>query len=73
MLLGKCISDFASNLNPGKNSDSFVSFRTAGAGPGDVESLVTIPIEDSIDSLEKVKTVASRSQENVSIITIEFG
>ena len=38
-----------------------VSTILPGAGPSDVESLVTVPIEDSINSLEKVKTVTSTS------------
>ncbi|MBI3342460.1 efflux RND transporter permease subunit, partial [Candidatus Curtissbacteria bacterium] len=43
-----------------------------GAGPSDVESLVTIPMEDALSGLPNVTTVTSTSQENVSIITIEF-
>ncbi len=43
-----------------------------GANPADVESLVTIPIEDSINGLSKVKTVQSNSLESVSTITVEF-
>src|ERR1700712_3648327 len=33
-----------------------------GASPDSIESLVTIPIEDSVTSLQKVKTVTSSSQ-----------
>ena len=43
-----------------------------GAAPSDVESLVTIPIEDSLNSLNDVKNVTSTSQTNVSTITLEF-
>lgn len=43
-----------------------------GANPHDVESLVTIPLEDSINGLSKVKTVQSSSSESVSTITVEF-
>ena len=43
-----------------------------GANPADVESLVTIPIEDSINGLSKVKTVQSNSLESVSTMTVEF-
>lgn len=49
-----------------------VSTILPGANPGDVESLVTVPIENSINSLENVKTVTSTSQDGVSITTIEF-
>lgn len=43
-----------------------------GAGPSDVESLVTIPIEDKLRSLKGVDTVSSSSLDNVSAITIQF-
>lgn len=43
-----------------------------GAGPSDVESLVTIPIEDKLRSLKNVDTISSSSLDNVSAITIQF-
>src|SRR3990167_8894631 len=43
-----------------------------GAGPNDVESLVTIPIEDQIVSLEGVNTVTSSSAESFSLIAVEY-
>lgn len=43
-----------------------------GANPNDVESLVTIPLEDSITGLSRVKTIQSNSLESVSTITVEF-
>lgn len=43
-----------------------------GANPQDVESLITIPLEDSIDGIENVAKVTSTSRENVSVIQIEF-
>lgn len=43
-----------------------------GASPDDIESLVTIPVEDSVNSLEDVKTITSSSQDSVSIVTLEF-
>ncbi len=43
-----------------------------GANPQDVESLVTVPIEDSIRSLQGVKTVTSSSQDSFSVVTVEF-
>src|SRR5258705_1669488 len=49
-----------------------VSTVLPGASPKDVESLVTIPLEDSVSSLAKVKTVTSSSQASVSVITMEF-
>ncbi len=43
-----------------------------GANPNDVESLVTIPLEESVTGLSKVKTVQSSSLESVSTISVEF-
>ena len=42
------------------------------AGPGDVENLVTKPIEDSVNALNGVRTVISRSMENVSMFVIQY-
>jgi len=49
-----------------------VSTILPGAGPADIESLVTVPIEDAVNSLDKVKNVTSSSQENASTVTVEF-
>lgn len=43
-----------------------------GANPADVESLLTIPLEDAVVSVEKVKTVQSTSRDSVSVINLEF-
>ncbi len=43
-----------------------------GAGPDDVESLVTIPIEDQVRGVKGIDTVSSFSQNNVSFITAQF-
>lgn len=50
----------------------FVSTAFPGAGPEDIESLVTIPLEDATSGLSGVQTVTSTSQDNVSTISIEF-
>lgn len=49
-----------------------ISTVLPGASPADIESLVTIPVEDSVSGLQKVKTVTSSSQDSVSIVTLEF-
>lgn len=49
-----------------------VSTILPGAGPTDVESLLGIPIEDSVRGLDGVKTVTSISRDSVSLINIEF-
>ncbi len=43
-----------------------------GAGPEDIESLITIPIEDAVSGLSDVTRVSSNSQENFSSVIIEF-
>lgn len=49
-----------------------VSTVLPGANPQDIESLVTQPLESEVTGLTNVKTVTSTSQENVSVISIEF-
>lgn len=44
----------------------------AGAGPSEVETLVTKPIEDELASVSGIKTLSSISQEGVSIVIVEF-
>lgn len=49
-----------------------VSATLPGAGPNDIESLVTVPIEDAVSGVSDVKTVISSSQNSLSIIQVEF-
>lgn len=49
-----------------------VSTPLPGAGPEDVEQLVTIPLERKLAGVDGLNTLSSLSQENVSIITLEF-
>jgi multidrug efflux pump subunit AcrB len=49
-----------------------VSTILPGAGPADVESLVTIPLEREIKRIKGINTYSSTSQQNVSVITVEF-
>lgn len=60
-------------LNPSINI-AIVNILTIlpGAGPNDVESLVTVPIEDAVNGLSKVKKVTSSSRESLSVVSIEF-
>lgn len=52
----------------------FVTVTTAypGAGPEEIETLVTKPIEDAVTSVEGVKQIQSTSLEGVSVVSIEF-
>ncbi len=49
-----------------------VSTVLPGAGPDDVEKLVTIPIEEKLRGLSGLDTISSVSQENFSVITMQF-
>ncbi len=43
-----------------------------GAGPEEIETLVTKPIEDAVSTISGVKNVTSTSQEGFSTVSIEF-
>ena len=43
-----------------------------GASPGEIESLVTNPIEDELTDLRDVEEIRSSSSEGVSVIVVEF-
>ncbi len=61
------------NLNPSVNIPIvFVQTILPGANPGDIEQLVTVPLEEPIRAVENVKTVTSSSVQSASAITIEF-
>jgi len=49
-----------------------ISTVLPGAGPADIESLITNPIEDSLQSLERIQDIQSTSTDSVSIVTIQF-
>ncbi len=49
-----------------------VSTVYPGAGPGDIESLITIPVEDAVSGLSDVTRVSSNSQESFSTVVVEF-
>jgi HAE1 family hydrophobic/amphiphilic exporter-1 len=43
-----------------------------GAGPLEVESEVTEPIEQNVGTIQNIKTLTSRSVENVSVVQLQF-
>ncbi len=43
-----------------------------GATPEDMEALVTIPIEDKLNSVQDVDTITSTSRDNASTIVLQF-
>ncbi len=52
----------------------FVSVFTTytGAGPQEIETLISKPIEDAVGAVSRVKNVTSVSQQGVSVVNIEF-
>jgi HAE1 family hydrophobic/amphiphilic exporter-1 len=52
----------------------FVAVMTTykGAGPEEVEDLVTRPIEEELSSLEGVKKITSNNIEGASIVVVQF-
>ena len=44
----------------------------AGVAPGDIETLVTQPLEDELNTIADVKVISSTSREGVSSINVEF-
>jgi HAE1 family hydrophobic/amphiphilic exporter-1 len=50
----------------------FVSTPYQGAGPAEIETLVSKPLEDELSTLPGIKRVTSVSQEGVSQVTVEF-
>lgn len=49
-----------------------VSTILPGASPSDIESLVSVPLEDALTGIQDVKTVSSSSTDSVSSIQLEF-
>lgn len=50
----------------------FVSTVLPGGNPEDIEELITIPLEDAINRVDKVEQIDSNSQENFASIVVEF-
>lgn len=50
----------------------FISAVLPGASPQDMETLVTIPIEDAVTGISGTTDIQSNSGENISMTTIEF-
>ncbi|MFC1513711.1 efflux RND transporter permease subunit [candidate division KSB1 bacterium] len=67
------VTDLAIDLMP-EIDMPFVTVRTIylGAGPEEVENLITRHIEEEVSAINGVKNITSTSIENVSIVAIEF-
>ncbi len=49
-----------------------ISTVLPGASPTDIESLVTIPLEDKVNNVKGLDTMTSISRDNVSVITLQY-
>ncbi|MEN6371406.1 MAG: efflux RND transporter permease subunit [Armatimonadota bacterium] len=49
-----------------------VSTIYAGAGPQEIETLVTKPVEDAVGSTSGLKNITSYSQDGISVVVLEF-
>lgn len=68
-----CFKNLPIDLFPDVNIPTVsVSTVYSGAGPNEIETLVTKPLEDSFSNISGVKKITSKSYEAVSQITIEF-
>src|SRR5882672_3244427 len=60
-------------LNPNINiAIVTVSTSLPGAGPDDVESLLTVPIEQSVSNVANIDTLTSTSTNSQSSVTLQF-
>lgn len=67
------ISRMKAELNP-RVDFPIITITTSypGAGPEEIESLITKPIEDAVASVDGVKHINSTSQDGISSITVQF-
>jgi HAE1 family hydrophobic/amphiphilic exporter-1 len=60
-------------LNPKVDFPIVSVFTTySGAGPSEIETLISKPIEEAVSSVSGVKNITSVSQQGVSSVNIEF-
>ena len=61
------------DLYPHIESNSIMVMTSyAGASASDIESNVTKPIENTLNSVSYLKHITSQSRENISVVTCEF-
>jgi len=62
----------AFELQPGGDRPEITITTPIGAGPAEVEDLITRPIEEVLEEVEGVEEITSNSRAGLSSITIEF-
>ena len=50
----------------------FIITNYFGAGPEEIEKLITIPIEDEISDIDDIESITSESGEDASLISVKF-
>lgn len=61
------------NLYPNVNFPTITVYTTyEGVAPGDVETLITRPIEESVGSISGVRRVRSQSSQGTSVVKLHF-
>ena len=69
----RSLSGMTMELSPSMDMSMMIIRTTySGAGPEDVNELVTKPIEDAVGTLSGLKSITSRSSEGSSMIMMEY-
>lgn len=73
LLGGVSLSYMRLDLMPKMEIPMALIFTTySGAGPEEVENLITKPIEDSVASVENMESIQSTSSEGMSMVMVQF-
>ena len=48
------------------------SYYDGGASASDIETNISKPVEDALNSIDKLKQISSVSRDNISVVTLEF-
>lgn len=73
LLGGVSLSYMKLDLMPKMEIPMALIFTTySGAGPEEVENLITKPIEDSVASVENMESIQSSSSEGMSMVMVQF-
>ncbi len=75
VMLGGIVSMFSLNLDLMPSIDvpiAIISTTYVGAGPEEVETLITEPIEESMGTVANVDTISSTSSANSSMVIVQF-
>ena len=67
------LSKLPVDLYPDIETNSLMVITSySGASASDIENNVTRPLENTLNSVEHLKHITSKSRENISVITLEF-